>query len=187
MSRIDDILAYNNEFVESQQYEKYETTKYPSKKIAVLSCMDTRLTELLPAALNFRNGDVKIIKNAGAVVTHPFGSVMRSLLVSVYDLGVEDILVVGHLDCGMQGLDPTRFIQNMIDRGISQERIDMVGFCGVDIKQWLKGFDDPHISVMETVKAIISHPLLPEDICVHGLVMDPETGSVKKINMGDSN
>ena len=58
---IDDILEFNKKFVESKGYEKYITNKYPDKKIAILSCMDTRLTELLPAALGIRNGDVKII------------------------------------------------------------------------------------------------------------------------------
>ena len=48
---IDDILEFNKKFVESKGYEKYITNKYPDKKIAILSCMDTRLTELLPAAL----------------------------------------------------------------------------------------------------------------------------------------
>ena len=66
---IDDILEFNKKFVESKGYEKYITNKYPDKKIAILSCMDTRLTELLPAALGIRNGDVKIIKNAVLVVT----------------------------------------------------------------------------------------------------------------------
>ena len=45
------ILKYNNEFVANKGYEKFVTNKYPDKKIAILSCMDTRLTELLPAAL----------------------------------------------------------------------------------------------------------------------------------------
>ena len=54
---IDDILEFNKKFVESKGYEKYITNKYPDKKIAILSCMDTRLTELLPAALGIRNGD----------------------------------------------------------------------------------------------------------------------------------
>ena len=71
---IDEILKYNKEFVEEKKYEQYKTSKYPDKKIAIITCMDTRLTELLPAALGIRNGDVKIIKNAGGVVSHAFGS-----------------------------------------------------------------------------------------------------------------
>ena len=67
--------------------------------------MDTRLVELLPAALGLRNGDVKIIKNAGGVVTNPFGSVIRPLLVAIIELGVEEIMVIGHTDCGVQHID----------------------------------------------------------------------------------
>ena len=61
---IDDLLAYNVTFVAEKGYEKYITNKYPDKKIAIVTCMDTRLTELLPAALGIKNGDVKMIKNA---------------------------------------------------------------------------------------------------------------------------
>ena len=66
---LDEILAYNKQFVENKGYEKYITNKYPDKKIAILSCMDTRLTALLPAALGIKNGDVKMIKNAGGVIS----------------------------------------------------------------------------------------------------------------------
>ena len=52
---ISEMLKYNREFVEKKEYEKYRTDKYPARKTAVLACMDTRLTELLPAALGVRN------------------------------------------------------------------------------------------------------------------------------------
>ena len=78
---IDQIIAFNKTFVEQKGYEKYLTSKYPDKKLAVLeswssplSCMDTRLTELLPAALGLKNGDAKIIKNAGGLVISAFDS-----------------------------------------------------------------------------------------------------------------
>ena len=87
---IEDILAYNKRFVAEKGYEKYITNKYPDKKIAILSCMDTRLTALLPAALGIKNGDVKMIKNAGGIISHPFGSVIRSLMVAIYELGVTE-------------------------------------------------------------------------------------------------
>jgi hypothetical protein len=74
---IDEILKYNKKFVESKEYEKFETSKYPDKKIAILTCMDTRLVELLPAALGIKNGDIKLIKNAGGMVSSPFGSAVR--------------------------------------------------------------------------------------------------------------
>ena len=67
--------------------------------------MDTRLVELLPKAMNLHNGDAKIIKNAGAIVSHPFGSVMRSIIVAVYQLDADEVFVIGHYDCGMTGLN----------------------------------------------------------------------------------
>ena len=71
---IEQMLAYNREFVKSEAYKQFQTSKYPDKKIAILTCMDTRLVELLPAALGIRNGDVKMIKNAGGMITGPFDS-----------------------------------------------------------------------------------------------------------------
>ena len=54
MSMIDQIIDFNKSFVAQKSYEKYLTDKYPDKKLAVPSCMDTRLTELLPAALGLK-------------------------------------------------------------------------------------------------------------------------------------
>ena len=157
---IDDILEFNKKFVESKGYEKYITNKYPDKKIAILSCMDTRLTELLPAALGIRNGDVKIIKNAGGVISHPFGSVIRSLMVAIYELGVKEVMVVAHSDCGACHMNSNEMIEHMKARGIKQETIDMIRFCGVDFGAWLDGFEDTEKSVKGTVRAIMEHPLM---------------------------
>ena len=78
---IAEMLEKNAEFVRRREYEPLRTDRFPNKKMVVLTCMDTRLTELVPRAMSFGNGDVKLIKNAGAIVSHPFGSVMRSVLV----------------------------------------------------------------------------------------------------------
>src|SRR3712207_9294072 len=83
--------------------------------------MDTRLIELLPRAMDVRQGDVKLIKNAGAIVTHPFGSVMRSILVAVYELNAAEVSVVGHYQCGMAGLSCGRILDKAGRRGGSEE------------------------------------------------------------------
>lgn len=124
---IDELLSFNRSFVESKGYEKYITDKYPDKKIAIVTCMDTRLTELLPAALGIRNGDVKMIKNAGGTINHPFGSAMRSLLVAIYELGVKEVMIIGHTDCGVQHMDSELMLKHMRERGVSQDHIDKIG------------------------------------------------------------
>src|SRR5271154_4656209 len=96
MSILSETLEHNARFVERREYEPFRTDAFPDKKLVVLTCMDTRLVELLPRAMNLRNGDAKVIKNAGAVVSHPFGSVMRSMIVGVYQLMAAEVAVVGH-------------------------------------------------------------------------------------------
>lgn len=175
------MLEYNKVFVEHELYKKYTTTKYPDRKIAILACMDTRMTELLPAALGLKNGDVKLIKNAGGRVMHPYGSVIFSLLVAVYELGVDTVLVVGHDDCGGRLLDAEKMIASMRERGISQEVIDHVDANHKNLEGWLTGFGDIHASVQSTVDAIVTHPLLPKDLEVLGFIMDPATGAVRAV------
>lgn len=158
---LEEILAYNKQFVENKGYESYITNKYPDKKIAILSCMDTRLTALLPAALGIKNGDVKMIKNAGGVISHPFGSVIRSLLVAIFELGVEEIMVIAHSDCGACHMHSEVMLEKMKARGINPDYIDMMRFCGVDFHSWLDGFEDTEKSVRGTVDFIVRHPLIP--------------------------
>ena len=68
MRILDEVLAYNEQFVKIKNIEEFATSKLPNKKMVILTCMDTRLIELLPHALNVKNGDVKMIKNAGALI-----------------------------------------------------------------------------------------------------------------------
>lgn len=179
---IDEILQYNKAFVENKGYEKYITSKYPNKKLAIITCMDTRLTELLPAALGLKNGDAKIIKNAGGIVSHPFGSVMRSLLIGIYELDVQEILVIGHTDCGAMCTDGKKMIEKMKYHGIKQQSIDMITYYGIDFDSWLSGFKDLDVSVRNTVELIRKHPLIPEEIKVFGLIIDSVTGKLRKVD-----
>ena len=179
---IDEILAYNKQFVEKKGYEEYITNKYPDKKIAILSCMDTRLTALLPAALGIKNGDVKMIKNAGGVISHPFGSVIRSLLVAIFELGVEEIMIIGHTDCGAQHLNYEDMLEHMRERGISQDHLDMIEYCNVDLRTWLSGFDNGEDAVRRSVHLVKHHPLVPQEgITVRGFIINSVTGEVSEV------
>ena len=179
---IEEILKYNKEFVEQKGYERFLTDKYPNKRIAIVTCMDTRLVELLPAALGLRNGDVKIIKNAGGTITNPFDSAMRSLLVAVYELGVTEIMVIGHTHCGVQGMDSAEMQHLVLERGVPASNITLMKHCGIDLDSWLHGFDDTAAAVNETVDLIERHPLMPpEGITVRGYIMDSVTGKLTQV------
>lgn len=175
---IEQILEFNRQFVAEKGYERYKTSKYPDKKIAIVTCMDTRLVELLPAALGIKNGDVKIIKNAGGTITNPFDSTMRSILVAVYELGVEEVMIIGHTGCGVQGMDSAHMQKLMRERGVDEEHLTLMKHCGIDLDSWLHGFDDTEAAIQETVDLVKNHPLMAKDVVVRGYIMDSETGAL---------
>lgn len=176
MSILSEILDHNVRFVEQREYEPFRTSVLPDKRLVVLTCMDTRLIELLPRAMNLRNGDAKVIKNAGAVVSHPFGSVTRSVMVALYELQAAEVAVVGHYGCGMTGLRSDRVLSKAVERGVSPDMLDILKHAGVDLPGWLRGFDTPQEGVLQSVSVIRHHPLLPRDVPVHGMMICPETG-----------
>lgn len=176
---IEDILNYNKTFVQQEKYKPFVTSKYPEKKLAIVTCMDTRLIALLPAALGIKNGDAKIIKNAGGVISHPFGSAVRSLLIAIYELGVEEIMVIGHTDCGVQHMDSEAMLRKMKEQGITPEIIDTMKYCGVDFDEWLSGFENVEESVTQSVTMLQEHPLIPNHIRIHGFIMDSLTGELQ--------
>lgn len=178
---IEEILEFNKKFVKEQKYEKYITNKYPDKKIAIVSCMDTRLIELIPAALGLKNGDIKIVKNAGGVISHPFGSAMRSLIISIYELGVKEIMIIGHTDCGTLNLDSKRVMEHITERGISKDQLKMLEYCGLDFERWIGGFSDTATAICQTVKLVRNHPLIPADVSVQGFIIDSVTGELNLV------
>lgn len=185
MPSLQEILKYNNHFVENKLYEPFLTTKFPNKRIVILTCMDTRLTEMLPKSMNFKNGDVKIVKSAGAIINHPFGGIMRSLIVAVYELQADEIYVIGHHDCGMSAIEPDKIVDKMITRGVHPNVLDTLNNAGVDIDEWLQGFSNVEDSVLHSVDMIRNHPLMLPDIPVHGLIIDPETGRLDLVTDGN--
>lgn len=180
---LDEIIGFNRSFVEQQKYEPYMTSKFPDKKFVILTCMDTRLIELLPASMNIKNGDVKMIKSAGGVVSTAFGGIMRSIIVAIYELGAEEVLVIGHHDCGMSNINPHSMKAKFMERGISEGTLQILENSGLHIEHWLRGFNDVTESIKSSVSLIRNHPLVPK-MPIHGLVIDPKTGKLDVVDEG---
>ncbi|NRD79138.1 carbonic anhydrase [Bacillus sp. BRMEA1] len=178
MYTISEILDFNKTFVDQHRYQEFKTTKYPDKKLVILTCMDTRLLELLPKAMGIGNGDAKIIKNAGATVSHPFGSIMRSILVAIYELKAEEVCVIGHYGCGMVGLETSSILEKAKQNGIDESQLDLLANAGIDLSKWLTGFQCVEDNVKNSCDIIKNHPIFPKHIPVHGMIIDPETGKL---------
>jgi carbonic anhydrase len=137
MALLDQILEENARFVaqlpESYLHRNEKVSKYPARQLAIYTCMDTRLVDFLEPAMGIARGEAKVIKAAGNMITGPFDEVIRSLMVAVYELGVTEIMVVGHEDCGMQHSTSASLKERMLARGVKPEAIAAVE--GVEVRQ----------------------------------------------------
>lgn len=172
MTQLDSIISANRNFVRPNAFPPLP--KSPKKQIAIFTCMDTRLVDFLEPAMGLKRGEAKVIKNAGNTIVDPMsGAVIRSLVAGVFMLGVEEIFVIGHRDCGMAEIDAESVKRDMVRRGISPDVIDI---HVPDLKQWLGIFSHPVENVERVVKIIRHNPLIPQDVPVHGLLFCPNDG-----------
>ena len=103
---------------------------------------------------------------------------MRSLIVAVYELGVEEIMVVAHTTCGACHMSFHHFKEEMLKRGIPESELTRKD---VDLDEWLEGFHDTEASVHKTVETIVNHPLIPKDVTVRGFIIDSVTGELTEV------
>src|SRR5438552_14474686 len=107
--RIDEILAFNERFVEQTHLPTIGHA--PRKHMAVITCMDCRLVGMFEQALGLERGDVLELRTAGATIAGPDRSdatsdLIRSLVWGIYLLGVQEVAVIGHTQCGLAQVDP---------------------------------------------------------------------------------
>ena len=94
MSATDDLLKNAEAFADG--FDKGDLPMPPARKVAILACMDARISPY--ALFGLQVGDAHVIRNAGGVVTD---DEIRSLAISQRKLGTEEIILVHHTDCGM--------------------------------------------------------------------------------------
>ena len=176
MSLLDDVLDHNRRFVANTRVEKL--SRWPDKKVVVFSCIDVRIVELLEPAMGIERGDANIIKSVGATIPDGDTEVLRSLVVAIHGLGCEEVFIVGHRDCGLEGLEPSDLKQSMIEHSIPESAIDSLT---PDFSRWLGAFDDVEANVRKVARSLRQNPLIPDHVPVHALVLDPDTGELDAV------
>ena len=158
---LDRILAENRRY--AAQFDGSALPVSPGRKVAVLACMDARLT--VEDALGLRTGDAHIIRNAGGLATD---DAIRSLVISQHLLGTREVIVVAHTGCGM-----LTFEDEPVRARIASE-------TGVSVDLPLRPFKDLEANVRDQVQLIRSHPWV-KDVPVSGVVFDVETGRIRHV------
>lgn len=185
---IDEILDHNARFV--QQNTLSSIGHAPRRRMAVVTCMDCRLVQMFEQALGLERGDVLELRTAGATISKPeradgANDLIRSLAGGIYLLGVREVAVIGHTQCGLAHANPTALTASMQALGVDpQTLIEKEKLGNVQgLMNWLGAFDDVHINVKEVVNVIRDSPYLPK-IPVHGLVIDINTGELEVVDRG---
>src|SRR6266849_6682552 len=185
---LDEILANNQQFLQTTRLPIIGHA--PRKHLAVVTCMDCRLLTMFEQALGLERGDVLELRTAGATISRPerkgaASDLIRSLAGGIYLLGVREVAVIGHTQCGLAHADPTAMIASMQALGVNPQQL--MKQEGLNDEQglirWLGAFQDVHINVREVVNVIRNSPYLPK-IPVHGLVIDIETGKLEMVDRG---
>ncbi len=145
------------------QFDRSALPLPPGRKLAVLACMDARLT--VEDVLGLRTGDAHIIRNAGGLASE---DALRSLVISQQLLGTEEVIVIEHTGCGMLTFD---------DDAV---RRDLAKKTGSEVKLPLLAFDDLEENLRAQVEIIRAHPWI-NDVPVHGLIFEVETGKLRLV------
>jgi carbonic anhydrase len=163
MSVIDQVLEANE--IYARTHELRRLTPRPARKLAILTCMDTRLAI---RTMGLETGDAHIIRNAGGIVTDDS---LRSLLVSHYLLGTEEIMVINHTDCGM-----TKTTDHDLRAKIEAQ-------TGITAKtpEFFFSFENVEDNVRQQIQKLRAHPWISEKFPARGFIYDVSTGRLREV------
>lgn len=176
------ILQANQRY--SQNFgEKGQLPLPPARKVAILTCMDARLD---PAAFaGLKEGDAHVIRNAGGRASD---DAIRSLVISYKLLGTQEWYVIHHSNCGMEFFTDAG-IRSLLASSLETAVLGADGFTDVgagpgsragDFINWLT-IGNRHQSVIDDVRRIREHPLVPARIPIRGFIYQVETGELIEV------
>jgi carbonic anhydrase len=159
---IDELLANNRTFSGASPARHLDVR--PSRRLAVVACMDSRLDVF--AALGLRDGEAHILRNAGGVITD---DVIRSLAVSQRRLGTREVMLIHHTDCGMQTLSDDEF------------RAELQEATGVSPAFAIESFKDLDANVRQSILRVRRSAFLPHRDAVRGFVYDVDSHMLREV------
>jgi len=162
MSTTDELLKNNERYAES--FEKGDLPMPPAKQIAIVTCMDARLSPYVMLGLS--EGDAHVIRNAGGVITD---DEIRSLVISQRLLGTREVMLIQHTNCGM-----LTFSEEEVKGQIQEE-------VGIKPPFALESFTDLEENVRQSIRRIETSPFIPHKDSVRGFIYEVETGRLREV------
>ncbi|MBV9290000.1 MAG: carbonic anhydrase, partial [Hyphomicrobiales bacterium] len=155
----------------------------PARQFAILTCMDARLDPAKYAGL--AEGDAHVIRNAGGRATD---DAIRSLVISHKLLGTREWFVIHHTNCGME-LFTDEVIADLLDDNLSTASFEggnwsnphhKGGHAAGHFIKW-HTIKNQESSVIQDVRRIREHPLVPAGVPIYGYIYDVKTGLLNEV------
>ncbi len=170
ISVIEETLKANRAY--AAQFKLGHLPMPPGRKLAVIACMDARMT--VENMLGLKTGEAHIIRNAGGIVSE---DALRSVLISYYLLGTRELMIINHTDCGMLTFQDHELLERLESR---------TGTTAL-APQHFHAFSDVEQNVRRQLSRVRSHPWVPESLPVRGFVYDVKTGKLSEVQAGRPN
>jgi len=162
---IDETLMANEAY--ARNFDLGKLPMPPARKIAVVACMDARLT--IEPMLGLKTGDAHIIRNAGGIVTE---DAVRSLLISHYLLGTNEFMIIDHTDCGMLTFKDED-LRSRLERESGTASLSPEHFYS---------FANLEENVRRQMQKLRAHPWIPKSIVVRGFIFEVKTGRLNEVS-----
>jgi carbonic anhydrase len=164
MGAIDETLQANEQYAKNFSLGGLPTP--PARKLAVVACMDARLT--VEQCLGLKTGDAHIIRNAGGSVTE---DAIRSLVISQHLLGTREIMIINHTGCGMLTFRDDELLARL-ERETGAAAVSPAHFYT---------FSDLSENVRRQVRRVRSHPWILKESSVRGFIYDVKNGQLTEV------
>ncbi len=165
MSVINEVLEANKAYAEG--FKLGNLPMPPARKLAVLACMDARLT--VSQLLGLKTGEAHIIRNAGGIATE---DALRSLIISHHLLGTQEFMIINHTECGML---------TFRDEDLRKKLRQQTGKAVVAPVHFY-AFSNLEDNVREQIQRVKSHPWIPSNIPVRGFIYDVKSGKLSEVS-----
>ncbi|BDH61860.1 carbonic anhydrase [Lysinibacillus sp. PLM2] len=155
------------------------------KKTLVITGLNDKLNELFPMITNKKAEELIIIKTMGNSISQPYDSIMRSIIIAVYQENIEEIYIIGEKDSTECSINKDEFLSKIQKANVSSKEIKAIEYFGVvgeDLMSWLVGREDIKTILKENISLIKNHPLIPKNVKVYGFIASAELSEFEEVS-----
>ncbi|RSD29540.1 hypothetical protein [Mesobacillus subterraneus] len=150
-----------------------------TKKTMIITGFNREIYHVLPSITNKKEEDLLILNSFGAVISQPYGCLIRNIILALLSENVEEIYLVGEVERKETRLNQEEVLLRLKESGATEATINAINYTDVvehDVVNWLVGPEAIRDVLRRNKELITGNPLIPKNIPVYAYIADSETG-----------